>query len=70
MNDAIKHTIGTTISGAGFYGWITLSQASDIAGLTCGCLGSVAAICTINSWYRKRLQRKKKKLFPDNESTT
>jgi hypothetical protein len=58
MNDTIKHAAGTVVSGLGFVGSITLSQASDLASLVCAIVGIVAGACTIHSWWSKRHESK------------
>lgn len=54
MNDAIKHTFGTAVSGLGFVGSITLAQVNLVISILCGVTGTIAACCTIHSWWRKR----------------
>lgn len=58
MNDAIKHSAGTAMSGLGFFGWVTLDSANKWAALVCAILGSVAAALTIASiihkWFKNR----------------
>lgn len=54
MNEAFKHATGTATTGAGFFGWITLHGANELAGLCCALIGCVAGLLTIRSLLRKK----------------
>ena len=60
MNDAIKHTAGTVFAGSGFVGAITLSKVNEYGALICWVLGSLAALCTIHSWWKGQIKKRKK----------
>lgn len=60
MHDAIKHTVGTTIAGGGFFGAITLEKVNQYGATACWIIGCIAGLCTIHSWYEKRKKRKAK----------
>lgn len=45
---------------AGGTGGLTLAKINEYGSLVCWILGSVAAICTIHSWWEKRKKRKSK----------
>ena len=57
MND-IKHFFGTSVSGVGFLGWVTLDTANKWAALACAVFGSIAAILiiasVIHSWWKEK----------------
>jgi len=52
MNDAVKNTVGTGISGLGFFGSIVVTD--HVVSIICGTLGSIAAAMTIYDWIKRR----------------
>jgi hypothetical protein len=56
MNDAVKHTTGTIIAASGFA--FSLKATVEWAQLVCAVCGTIAAICTIHSWWKSRHPKK------------
>jgi len=59
MSDAVKHTTGTVFA-VGAYG-ITLAQMDHVISIICGIAGTIAAACTIHSWWRQRKKNQQHK---------